>query len=311
MKLILNAGNSGAPMGRVLLNEIKSFGFDGVRVDIPDNHEAATAVLNELKPKPGSPSAMGGVDFFGYVDPYPIFLIAGGHMLRDDRSPFSSEELIAHTRDCCVKMRDLGYFKVRAVQQPAIEIGNEPDLAHHHWKENPGLLARTFTDCYEVVREFSQVCPVLSPSVSNLNRRGFSYLERMLAVGFPSGSGVAFHRYPHDGEPTKPHDGFDNRDDEASHLVELAEGRDLWCTETGLSEGPHDGTFYTEEFVADAYADEVAYWNRVPSMRALTWYQINDGPNPNEQLHHYGIRRIDSTWKPVARRVESVKEQMA
>ncbi len=298
-------------MGRVLLSEIKGLGYDGIRVDIPDNHAQATEVLRELKPKPGSPSALGGVDFFGYLPLYPIFLIAGGHMLREDGSPFLAEELVAHVRDCCIKMRDFGYFKVRAVHQPAIEIGNEPDLAHHHWKENPELLARTFTECYEVVREYSSVCPVLSPSVSNLNRRGFSYLEKMLAVGFPSGSAVAFHRYPHDGDPPKPHDGFDHRDDEASHLVELAAGRDIWCTETGVSEGPWGEDFHSEEFVADAYEDEVAFWMRIPSMIAVTWYQINDGPDEDERLHHYGIRRMDSTWKPVARRVVTVQEHMA
>lgn len=291
MELILCAGNAGEPMGRVLLNEIVGLGYAGVRVDIPDDHAQAEAVIGELK-----------------QGPYAIFLIAGGTMTRADGSPWHAGSLVAHVRDVCVKLRDFGLF---ALNSMAIEIGNEPDLACDEWKDHPELLARTFERCYATIREFSTTVPVLCPSVSNLNRRGFNYLDKMLKTGaIPENAGLAFHRYPHDGDPEKPHPGFVSRDDQASKIVEMADGRDLWLTETGLTEGPHKKTspeFHSEEFVADTYDYEVAFWSRVPNMRAFTWYQINDGPDEREQLHHYGIRRMDGSWKPVARRAGETK----
>lgn len=308
MRLYLCATNDGDPLGDVLLNEIATLGYDGLRTDVPDDHEQATDLFLELQPEPGSPAA---VDQLGLV-----FLIAGGHMLRATGEPFTSEELVDHVRDCCIKLRDLGYFRVRADRQPAIEVGNEPDLADDYWKKDPALMARTFTRCYEVIREYSSFCPVLSPSISNLNERGFKYLRKMLTVGIPSGAAVAFHRYPHDGDPALPHDGFESREAEADHLMELAQGRAIWLTETGLTEGPwknkrwDDGWFHSEEFVADTFVGEVDFWTR-PWVEALTWYQINDGPDPDEQLDHYGIRRSEGDWKPVAWRVNPTKERMA
>jgi hypothetical protein len=283
-------------MGRAILDEILGFGYDGVRVDIPDDHAQATDVMRELKP-----TNMTGL--------FPIFLIAGGEMLRSTGRPFTPPELVAHVEDCCVKLRDLGYFNVAPEVQPAIEIGNEPDLAHDQWKDHPKLLAQTFNICFDLIRTYSAHCPVLSPSVSNLNQRGFTYLERMLTVPLHREAAIAFHRYPHDGDPQKPHEGFGDRHQETSKLVQMAAGRDLWLTETGLTEGPHDGKFHSEEFVAETYDSEARFWQAMPSLRAMTWYNINDGPSV-EQIDHYGVRRLDGSWKPVARQVRPTKEAL-
>lgn len=292
MKLLLSVPE-GKPIGRSLLYEILGLGFHGVRVDVPDDHGAAEAMLEELARMP---------------EVYPIFLIAGGHMLRSTGKPFEPGELAAHVSDTCVKLRDFGFFKRDAL--PAIEIGNEPDLADDRWKKRPEELARTFQGCYDIVRRYSDTCPVLTPPVSNLNGRGFHYLERMLREGLPFDAVLAAHRYPHDGDICKPHPGFNTREEQASKLVELADGRDIWITETGLTEGPHDGKFRSEEYVADALEYEVSFWSRVASVKALCWYGINDGPNRDDTEHHFGIRRLDGSWKPVAQRVARVRAAM-
>ncbi len=151
---------------------------------------------------------------------------------------------------------------------------------------------------------------MLTPCVSNLNRRGYNYLERMLREGLPEGAALAAHRYPHDGDIYKPHPGFHTREEQASKLVELADGRDIWITETGLTEGPHDGRFHSEEYVADALEYEVRFWSGVASVKALCWYGINDGPNRDDTEHHFGIRRLDGSWKPAAERVAQVRAAM-
>ena len=292
MKLLLCVPE-GKPIGRSLLYEILGLGFHGVRVDVPDDHSAAEGMLEELARVP---------------EVYPVFLIAGGHMLRSTGKPFEPGELIAHVNDTCVKLNDFGFFK--RDNPPAIEVGNEPDLAHDRWKKHSTELARTFRSCYDVVRRYSETCPVLTPCVSNLNRRGYNYLERMLREGLPEGAALAVHRYPHDGDICKPHPGFRTREEQASKLVEFADGRDIWITETGLTEGPHDGRFHSEEHVADALEYEVRFWSRVASVKALCWYGINDGPNRDDTEHHFGIRRLDGSWKLVAERVAQVRAAM-
>ncbi len=292
MKLLLTVPE-GKPIGRSLLYEILGLGFHGVRVDVPDNHSAAEGMLEELARMP---------------EVYPVLLIAGGHMLRSTGNPFQPGELVAHVNDTCVKLRDFGFFK--RADLPAIEIGNEPDLAHDDWKKHPARLARTFRRCFDIIRTYSETCPILTPSVSNLNRRGFSYLGAMLTDGLPAEAKLAVHRYPHDGDIYKPHPGFQTREQQASKLVELADGRDIWITETGLTEGPHDGRFHSEEHVADALEYEVRFWSCVASVKALCWYGINDGPNHDDTEHHFGIRRLDGSWKPVAERVAQVRAAM-
>ena len=288
MKLFLSIPHS-RPTGVPLLNKVGTLGFDGVRVDVPDDHELATAMLGELRP---------------LLRTYPIFLLAGGHMRRASGHPWAPDELVDHVEDTCIKLRDFGFFEREPALQPPIEIGNEPDLAADFWKKNPRLLARTFSDCFDVVRDYSPTCPVLSPSVSNLNKRGFKYLETMLDEGLPEDCAIAFHRYPHRGDMQIPHPGFDNRYQQAAKLVELAAGRDLWLTETGLAEGEHKGgRIVTEDDVARAYVYDVEFWSQFPSVKAHTLYQINDGPNRTNELHRYGIRDIDGQWKPVASRV--------
>ncbi len=300
MKLLINAGNGGDELGSGFLSDLVGLGYDGIRTGIYLDHQKAETVLRELRPKVNT-------------ELFPTFLLAGGHMTdvpdteKSEGQALSPEHLIAHTRDTCVKLKAFGYFEAGEL---AIEIGNEPDLACNFWAGNAKLLGHTFARCFDVIREFSPTVPVLCPSVSNLNKRGFRYLKKMLP-GIPLEAGLSFHRYPHDGDPFKAHPGFLTREEQALKLVGMAEGRSLWLTETGLTEGPHGrGSFHTEEYVADTYVYETAFWNQY-GVRALAWYSINDGPDKMNDLHHYGIRRLDGTWKPVSDRIPYIKEHLA
>lgn len=300
--LYLNCG-FGRPIGDELLDQVLELGFDGVRQDVPDDHPAAEAVLGELAARP---------------DVKVILLVAGGHMTRNHPraggAAWKEGELIAHVNDVCQKLQDFGFFARPDSQLPTLEIGNEPDLADKAWKKNADELARTFRHCYDVVRKYSQAAPVLTPSISNLNGRGFDYLEDMLREGLPSAAQVAVHRYPNGPSVEIPHEGFRSRGDEVSKLLRLAGGRPIWITETGMREGPHgkgdDQLYLEEDDVAAAFEQEMRFWARIPQVRGVVWYQLNDGPDRKNEYHTYGIRRLDGDWKAVAKRVAEVKRTL-
>lgn len=301
MKLLLCVPGTGKAIGRSLLHEILDLGFHGVRVDVPDTHFGAQEVLKELARAP---------------EVYPVFLIAGGKMVRSAGHPFSPDELVTHVNDVCIKLRDFGFFKqpgpmdaFKRDELPAIEIGNEPNLAHRVWSKYPALMAETFNRCHEIVRSYSEKCPVLTPSISNLTWSGFRYLKKMMDERLPQDAKLAVHRYPHEGDVYRPHPGFSTREDQAEKLVKIAEGRDIWLTETGLTEGPHSGNFRSEDYVRHAFEHEAHFWKR-HGVKAMCWYGINDGPDRDNTEHHFGIRRLDGAWKKVAKRVAAVRAAM-
>ena len=310
MKLYLNLGyipTPGSSIGRELLDQIAALGFHGIRQDLPDDHDLCRQLLEELA---------------GYERLHPLFLIAGGRMTRDHPRAggpaWTRESLRQHAEDVCRKLDELDYFD--RPDPPALEIGNEPDIGVALWKDNPKLLGETFAECYATVRGFTQRSVVLTPSVSNLNQRGLAYLRKMLARGLPTGATVAVHRYPNGRDPTNPHLGFETRDKEIEELVRLVETADVWVTETGRTEGPDrvrqlflpDLEFRMTEEEVSAYMEaELRFWAGVPRVKTVTWYQLNSGPNPDDPLDNYGIRRLDGTFKPVADRLASLIGELA
>ncbi len=310
MKLYLNLGyipTAGGSIGRELLDRIASLGFQGIRQDLPDDHDLCRQLLEELA---------------DYERLHPLFLIAGGRMTREHPSttgaPWTRDSLRQHVADVCEKLGDFSYFD--RPEPPALEIGNEPDLGVDSWKDNPKLLGETFAECYAVVREFTDRSVVLTPSVSNLNQRGLTYLRKMLSPGLPAGAAVAVHRYPNGRDSTSPHPGFETRDEEIQELFRLVEDADVWVTETGRTEGPDRvrrlflpdlEVRMTEEEVSACMEAELRFWAGLPRVKAVVWYQLNSGPDPKDPLDHYGIRRLDGTFKPIADRFAALLGELA
>jgi hypothetical protein len=55
---------------------------------------------------------------------------------------------------------------------------------------------------------------------------------------------------------------------------------------------------FSEEQTAENLTWERQFFSR-HGFRIVSAYQINDGPS-DEAIDHYGFRRLDGTWKPVA-----------
>ena len=263
--------------GQELLQRFHSMGFRGVRHDVV---------------MPVDPWWVAGIsDLEKEKSLHNIYLIFGGHMTKERfatdnlGSPWAGHEMPAFCAKKAQQLRDHGLGRAGE----AIEIGNEPDLAHRLWKENPTGLANVVNKCYDAIREILPEVTILCPSISNLNSRGFNYLNSMLKILRPE-IGVAFHRYPAGETPHHSHKGFQDRNEEFQKLLEMAGTRDLWGTETGFSnENPK-----SEQDQA-TYIETDMRFNRDRGLEHYCLYQLNDGAE-DTRMDRYGIRHFDEEW---------------
>lgn len=289
MRLLLAVPDEG-PIAAELINDIQKFSFDGIRADVAEDHDMAWAQAQALAVVP---------------ECFPIFLLFGGTMLRDDGKPWEPEGMLDHTRDECRKLRDCGF----ATRELAIEWGNESDLAAKRWKKNPAELGALYKEAIGIVKSSSSSWHCLSPSISNLDEDSLEYLDRM---ELPVGSEVAFHRYPNGADFWNAQRGFRTRGDEVEALKKIANGAPLWNTETGWAEQNGDHTL-SESEVASRLSDEIEFWNDV-GVESLTIYQINSAvvyagdDEDTKRLKTYGLRRADGVWKPSATIVKVTKD---
>lgn len=256
--------------------------FDGVRVDVlpGDSEVDHEQRWEQIKCYANSPL-------------FVVFLLGPGHI------DLRGGELVQKSKDFARKLVNADY---RSRGLAAIEIGNEPDLAAQRWKGDPKGMALCFAECFDAIREELPEMPILSPSISNLNKRGLNYLEGM-AMHLPKDCSIAFHRYPNGRDWDVPHRGFTSRFREMDALKALAGIRELWNTETGWAERDNDYTL-SETEVADRMVREDSFWKQYCCAWAA--YQINsaiiDGSDTDDdkRLKTYGARRPGGSWKPWA-----------
>jgi hypothetical protein len=221
-----------------------------------------------------------------------IFLVFGGVMTKgrgkdEDAESWTRSDMCHHVRLVAKQLKGSGLGR----SGDAMELGNEPDLAVD---QNAKDLTQTFNEMFDIVREELPEVSILSPSISNLNKRGFRYLEKMLLSGLRDDCGLAFHRYPNGPSPHVSHDGFDDRNIEFQKLKNMSGGRELWCTETGFSQR-WDRKDWTEENQRE-YIDTDMRFNRDRGLKHYTLYQVNDGPDEREIEDRWGIRHFDEAW---------------
>lgn len=287
MRTLLAVPDPG-PLAPDLLRQIIGF-FDGVRIDVSEDHELAWAQAHSLEAVP---------------ECFPIFLLFGGTMRRADGEPWEPAGMLEHVRDECQKLHALGFVE----RELAIECGNESDLADRRWKKNPKELGKLYKEFIGIVKSFSGKWHCLSPSISNLDEDSLDYLHEM---ALPVGAEIAFHRYPAGRDFWIAHSGFRTRGDEVTKLKTISQGARLWLTECGWAEQNRDYTL-SETEVAERMADEVRFWDD-DGCEACTLYQINSGAwqrsdtHDHRRLSTYGARRLDGSWKPWAAAVTGTR----
>lgn len=289
MTRILLAVPDSGPLAPDLVHKILEY-VNGVRVDVSEIHERAWAQAHSLAAVPAC---------------WPIFLLFGGDMTREDGRPWEPDGMLDHLRDELEKLIVVGFLE----REIAIEFGNEPDLAHRRWKKSPLELGKLYHDAMRIVWETSPKWHCLSPSISNLDEDSLDYLRKM---NLPIGAEIAFHRYPPGQDFWSAHRGFKGLAEEVSALKSIARGAKLYHTEGGWAEINRDYTL-SELEVAERMADEVRFWSD-NDVECWTGYQLNSGTwkagdsDEHKRLSTYGARRVDGSWKPWAAAVKEAHE---
>lgn len=283
LRVYLNAG-FGEPLGADTHEQISALGFTGIRQDIPDDHDAAWAVIQDMKLSTGR----------------PIFLIGGGEMRRGHPKKggpaWPRKDLLQHVDDTLHKLENTGWFD----REFAIEIGNEPEISKTGWDR-----AQEFTSLVGAAWErVDKVCDgtVISGGVANLNQRGLDFLKGG-ALFMPQQVHIGIHRYPVGLDENESHIGA-NRWAENTALKNIIGGKKFWVTETGRSRWHERRTLLwkrtervPEETVARHLRTELEFWKKARA-EALTIYQHRDGPS-RTFMDGFGLADVNGNWHPV------------
>lgn len=247
----------GQPLGDETLEAVKAHGFTIVRIDLQ------------------------GQDADGRPLPTGLPLETSAGLAR---------EVIDHGLQplCIVRKAD----QMLALPPGAlVELGNEPDLEQFGWTVESYIREARF--CVAVARESGQ--RLYLGVVSNLNRRGFSFLEALPWREWPTTICASAHRYPEGRDPRTPHKGCKNREHEIEKFKAIVGPRPIAITEVGYSDGPG---YWSENDVAAHMAWERQLFDH-HGFEIVVGFQANDGPNADTESH-FGFRRLDGSWKPVA-----------
>lgn len=216
-----------------------------------------------------------------------------------------------------IQVRDLGGILAGC----DVELRNEPD-GPIGGNLSPGVYAA-------LVPTFAFECHLAGAmpwvgAVGNLAEDPLTWLQRMLAAlpAAVTSFGVTVHRYPNGNLWSRAHEGFGSREHEVLKLRNLIGDRPWACSEFGYTTAPQlkrkwlprwlPGNTWalTDAQVADNVTHEWDFWRR-HGARFAVLYQINDGPNPKDKEHRFGIRTLDGRWKPVAHTVPRIERQAA
>lgn len=296
MKLYLNAGNGGRPMGERTIRFIKDHLFDGVRMAVPNGvpAELLDPMLRELSEAELSACLLlGGWDWWEGGEAVSRRAIApdADLTLRDAISTATAAEDVG-----------LDFY---------VEIGNEPNLAPPRYKKDPEGFA---IDVNVIAMALSledglHGVQVISGGVSNINPwEGLPYLVRT-ANTLGTGVILGVHPYRMGNRPQE------NLGDQPIGLIADVVS-DLHprfaVTEGGWHTAPRRQKrafplCFSYETVAGWTDDEVARFADLElslwaarGAEFYVWYQINDGLT-NTQEDRFGIRTArDGSPKPVA-----------
>ncbi|CAB4177296.1 hypothetical protein UFOVP998_6 [uncultured Caudovirales phage] len=181
-----------------------------------------------------------------------------------------------------------------------VEAGNEPDIAKFGWSK------RTYRDFADacVAEALARGQRLYVGVVSNLNRRGFDFLESMPWHHYPPEICCSVHRYPDGRSPTNPHAGCKSREHEVAKLRAIVGSRPLAVTEVGYHDGPGG---WPELEVAAHMAWERRFFSE-QGFEICVGFQLNDGRADDASTEaHFGFRRSPSlAWKPVSARFAGV-----
>lgn len=263
MSCSLNAG-FGAPLGAETLALIRSWGFTGVRQDVP-TPEVARLLVGEFVDS--------GLE--------PIFVVGSGtqQMPQDILS-------VCLAVDEAMRSLEVGGW---------IEVGNELD-ASPVYAAHPERAGKLWQDASSMIF----TAGLITGGVTNLSSAGLDWLEWAIRAAPALGPNVVVGYHSYRDKFTTVKSGFSSRIAEMRSLAIVSGWRQTRCTEVGYHTAPGEKNCLgrrkralTDQEVADFAAQEMAFLGH-----NLVWYQLNDGPS-TDAIDRYGIRRMDGSMKPV------------
>lgn len=295
MKLYLNAGNGGLPMGEPAIRFIKDNLFDGVRVGIPNGipTELLGPIVQELAAvNLEACFIVGGWDWWGG---------ASAVSKRDLEPP---PDLVAKDAVAIVLAAQ------RTGMRFYIEVGNEPNLSPPRYKKDPAGFAshvNLIAAALDLAGALDDVS-VIAGGASNVNPwDGLPYLAGLESTLAPL---VILGVHPYR-MGSRPWDDLGDRS-MASIGLEVASLRPRFAiTEGGWHTAPRrakrdfplcfsyrEVPGWTDEEMVFFATHELDFWAGLGA-EFYVWYQINDGPT-NTQEDRFGIRTLKGDPKPVA-----------
>lgn len=190
-----------------------------------------------------------------------------------------------------------------------VELYNEPDLGTNQ-QYSPEDYARHLQTAAPAA--FARGIDLWAPVASNLNQRGFDFLQRVYDLTHDLPYYVSMHRYPTGNAFDAPHDGFASREAETAKLLSIIGNRRWMISEFGYHTAPRPRKTgritwpiwffpwrWSEEEKADLVKQEIRWW-RQQGAWACNLYNINSGPDPDHTEDNFGIRDVNGNPLPVA-----------
>lgn len=270
MRVYLQAG-FGDPIGADAFSLIRTLGYDGVRLGVHSSLDVPSLVLDVT----GS-----GLR--------PLWVVP----LSLDLNTEETVEALIHES-----------ARAWAPYEYAIQVGNEENL-----KVDPYDYARWFAETEIACRLITPTVQLVTAGISTTSKGAIRWLKAALS-GVGEQAIVGFHSYRRDDHPSpsSPQEGFSSRGAEFAALKAAANGRRLWNTEVGWHTAPRKKgcwifkkTFSLSNEQVALYLREEMALNADAGIEVLTVYQLNDGPDPQNNQDRFGIRTVDGELKPQA-----------
>jgi len=290
MEFYLNCGAAGAFGG--LLDRFIGMGFRGCRFDVLDEEQFKENITELAYHVSWDPRVK------------HIYLING----------LDVEEVLAQADLVIAQVNGLGLQN-----NVVIEVLNEPTL-NDTWKNKPDIVGELTKRVWQKTK--SNGLLVLAGAGHSITPEIFKFSEKVL-THCPLEIGFAFHRYATP-DLTQPVSKSWSRAEEVEQVARLGEGRIIYGTESGQSElqgkKKHwyscNTTKYwlSEDEVTRQIASEAYFWANTNLVAGYTFYQLNDGNNPNDREDHFGWRHFeeawDGQWKVVAQIMPDILKEL-
>jgi hypothetical protein len=251
-----------------------------------------------------NPQILADLRLFGYMHPR-IDL----QRLDVETTDSRTAEVVAHEMQPVCIINDPAQLAAVWKHNGIPEVGNEADLAKF-LEPNFGTFDRFLAVTNEcVARAVESERKVFVGAMSNLTKhdrhRGLRAMERLPWHQWTSEKhlrhvGASIHCYAPHLDPFQPQPDFHSLDEAVAMFWHIVGPRAGVITETGLRDGSKG---LTEDQVAERLTRLRAFFAD-HGFEIVIAHGINDGADPPGRYideNHYGFRRLDGEWKPVAR----------